>query len=95
MRASPRRPASAGFMALEKRMVFDAAAVATVAEATTDASCVADTSDDGSALAENLAAHAAAVSEAAPPKEQGRVEIAFVDSSVEDVATLISGLDPD
>ncbi|MFA5951562.1 MAG: DUF4347 domain-containing protein, partial [Hyphomicrobium sp.] len=83
-------------MALEKRIVYDGAAVATVADAGGDHAAAdqhADTST--AALAENLGAHAAAASmEPAGSGAPARTEIAFVDSSVPDAGVLIAGLDP-
>jgi hypothetical protein len=81
-----------GLHALEPRLVFDAAAVAT-ADATLEQP--ADTTDDPMArdAAHGLNADDLLEHGATPVGDGGRREIAFVDSSVDNVQSLIAGLD--
>ncbi|MCH9809019.1 MAG: DUF4347 domain-containing protein, partial [Alphaproteobacteria bacterium] len=90
---------ASGLHALEPRMVFDAAAAVT-AENAADQVAQQQASDAQSADAppptENKATADAELTAAADniPTASDRNEIAFIDSSVQDIAELLSGIDP-
>ncbi len=87
---------SSSLLVLEPRILFDAAAVVTGAEVATDqvAQDQADAVFDAEADAETDEQDPllAALATYEPPS--GRREIIFIDTTVEDYQTLITGLDP-
>lgn len=101
--ASPRMNVSDSVRALEPRIMFDAAGVVTAAEVAADN--VAEHQAEQAVLNENLEAQA--VSQEREESDElaevlsnldlptGRNEIIFIDKSVEDYASLISGIGSD
>jgi hypothetical protein len=90
--ASTTRPARAWMMPLEPRIMFDAAAAVTVAEALHGNDAAAATDAHAASAADAPAAAAAAPGSAEPPARQ---DIVFIDAGVRDIAGLLGSMRPD